>query len=399
MTGAVPVAEGYRFAGTGPLLGGFTTFDALQEQHRVWRVEEPGGSYWMVLDRELALRALQDPATFSSSAITPMDPDPAIRMKPMQLDPPEHTTWRRLLTGYFSPRRTRELRRRIEVRVDELLDRLVPQGGCEYVHDFAFRFPTVVFLEIIGLPAEELDTFIGWVTGALHADEDGVLDRARQIAVMRQVMGRFAEALAERRKAPDPDAADILSHAVGWRIDDEPAADADILSCCLLLFLAGLDTVANQLSMATAHLAANPADRALLVEHPERTPAAVEELLRAHAIVQVARKVTTDTTLGGHQLHAGDMVMFSLAAANRDPDALDQARDVLLERPAAPHYGFGAGPHRCLGSHLARLEMDIALRRWHERVPQYEIAGGEPLVEYRSSVYGVTRLPLRWPTG
>jgi cytochrome P450 len=397
--GAAPIAEGYRFAGTGPLMGGFAAFDALQDQHRVWRVEEPGGAYWMVLDRELALAALQDPATFSNSAITPMDPDPAIRMKPMQLDPPEHTTWRRLLTGYFSPRRTRELRGRVEARVDELLDGLVARGGCEYVHDFAFRFPTVVFLEILGLPADELDTFVGWVHGALHADEDGVLDRSRQVAVMRQVMGRFAAALAERRAAPDPDATDILSHAVGWRVDGEPAADADILSCCLLLFLAGLDTVANQLSMATAHLAAHPADRALLAAHPDRTPAAVEELLRAHPIVQLARKVTTDTLLGGHRLRAGDMVVLSLAAANRDPAALDRARDVVLDRAAGPHYGFGAGPHRCLGSHLARLEMDIALRRWHERIPHYEVAGDEPLVEYRSSVYGVARLPLRWPTG
>jgi cytochrome P450 len=394
-----PVAEDFRFAGTGPLFGGFAGFDALQDRNRIWRVEEPGGGYWMVLDRELALQGLQDPVTFSNAAITPMDPNPAIRMKPMQLDPPEHTTWRRLLTGYFTPRRTRELRERIELRAGELLDELVPRGGCEYVHDFAYRFPTVIFLEIIGLPEAELDTFIGWVNGALHADETGVLGRGRQVAVMRQVMGRFAEALAERRAAPDPDATDILSHAAGWTIDGEPAADQDILSCCLLLFLAGLDTVANQLAMSTAHLAGTPADRAVVVEHPDRTPAVVEELLRAYPIVQLSRKVTTDTTLGGQDLRAGDMVMFSLAAANRDPAAVDRAREVVLDRPPSPHYGFGAGPHRCLGSHLARLEMDIALRLWHERIPHYEVAADEPLQEYRSTVYGVTRLPLRWPSG
>jgi cytochrome P450 len=400
MPGATsPVTEGYRFAGTGPLLGGFATFDALQDEHRIWRVEEPGGSYWMVLDRELTLQALQDPGTFSNAAITPTDPNPAIRMKPMQLDPPEHTTWRRLLTGYFSPRRTRELRTRIEAGVDELLDELVPRGGCEYVHDFAYRFPTTVFLEIIGLPRAELDTFIDWVGGALHADENGVLDRSRQTAAMQQVMGRFAQALAERRAAPDPDATDILSHAVGWEVDGEPAADADILSCCLLLFLAGLDTVANQLAMATAHLANTPADREALVARPELIPGAAEELGRAFPIVQLSRKVTTDTTLGGERLRAGDMVMFSLAAANRDPKAVDRAREVVLDRPAGPHYGFGAGPHRCLGSHLARLEMDIALRRWHERIPRYEVAGEEPLVEYRGTIYGVKRLPLRWPAG
>jgi cytochrome P450 len=391
-----PVSTDFRFAGIGDILGGFARFDAMQDEHRVWRVEEPGGSYWMVLDRELVLRGLQDHATFSSSAITPMDPNPQVRMIPIQLDPPEHGTWRRLVSGYFSPRRIRELEQRIEARVTELLDELVPRGGCDYVHDFAFRFPTVIFLEIVGLPVAELPTFVDWVTAALHADEDGVLDRAKQVAVMRQVMGRLGAELQQRRAAPDPHAVDILSHALGWEVDGRPATDQEVLSCCLVLFLAGLDTVANELSMATHHLATHPADRAVLAAHPERAGAAAEELLRAFTITQLARKVTRDTEFGGQQLRAGDMVMFSLAAANRDTEALDGAREVVLDREPVPHYAFGAGPHRCLGSHLARREMEIALRLWHERVPDYELATDAPVREYRSSVYGVIDLPLRW---
>jgi cytochrome P450 len=392
-----PVTTDYRFTGVGDVLGGFRRFDALQDQHRVWRVEEPRGSYWMVLDRELAVQGLQDHATFSSAAITPLDPEPALRMIPIQLDPPEHGTWRRLLAGYFSPRRTRELAPRIEARVGELLDELAPRGGCDYVHDFAFRFPTVIFLEIVGLPVEELPAFVTWVTGALHADEHGVLDRARQTAVMRQVMGRMAQVLAERRAAPDPAATDIISHALGWEVDGRPVTDPELLSCLLLLFLAGLDTVANALSMATYHLATTPADRAALAARPHTAPAAVEELLRAFTITQLARKVTRDTEFGGQQLRAGEMVVFSLAAADRDPAAVDRAREVVLDRDPVPHYAFGAGAHRCLGSHLAREEMQTALRMWHERIPDYELATDAPVREYRSSVYGVIDLPLRWP--
>jgi cytochrome P450 len=391
-----PVTTDYRFAGVGDLLGGFARFDALQDENRLWRVEEPGGSYWMVLDRELAVRGLQDHETFSSSAITPMDPDPQLRMIPIQLDPPEHGKWRRLMSGYFSPRRIRELSERIHARVTELLDELVPRGECDYVHDFAFRFPTVIFLEIVGLPTTELPTFVDWVTAALHPDENGVLDRPTQVAVMRQVMGRLAVELQQRRAAPDPEATDILSHALGWEVDGRPATDQEVLSCCLLLFLAGLDTVANELSMATHHLATHPQDRASLVAQPQRASAAVEELLRAFSIAQLARKVTRDTEFAGQQLRAGDMVVFSLAAANRDVLALDRAREVVLDREPVPHYAFGAGPHRCLGSHLARQEMEIALRLWHERIPHYELATDRPVREYRSSVYGVIDLPLRW---
>jgi cytochrome P450 len=391
-----PVATDYRFAGVGELLGGFARFDELQDRSRIWRVEEPGGSYWMVLDRELAVRGLQDHETFSSAAITPLDPDPQLRMIPIQLDPPEHGPWRRLMSGYFSPRRVRELEPRIEARAGELLDEIAPRGGCDYVHDFAFRFPTVIFLEIVGLPVAELPTFVDWVTAALHADENGVLDRATQTAVMRQVMGRLAVELQQRRAAPDPDATDILSHALGWEVDGRPATDQELLSCCLLLFLAGLDTVANQLSMATHHLATHPDDRAALAARPEHHAAAVEEMMRAYSITQLARKVTRDTEFAGQRLAAGDMVVFSMAAANRDPTAVDRAREVVLDREPVPHYGFGAGPHRCLGSHLARREMEIALRLWHERIGPYELATDRPVREYRSSVYGVIDLPLRW---
>ena len=391
-----PVAEGFRFGGVGPLPTGFERFDVLQDQHRVWWVDEPEGSYWMVLDRELTVRGLQDTDTFSSSAIVPLDPDPVISMKPIQLDPPEHAKWRKMLASYFSVKRMPHLEARITERVGELLDEIGPKGHCDFVTDIAMRFPSVIFLEIIGLPTEELDSFLEWETAALHPDPNVPPSREAQFEIMMQVMARFQQAISERRAHPDPEATDIISHAASWEIDGEPVNDSDILECCLLLFLAGLDTVTNELSIAMHHLATNPKDRAALAADPSKTPAAVEEFLRVFSIPQLARKVKHDTTFGGQELKAGDMVMFSLAAANRDPSATDCARQVMLDRAPAAHYAFGAGPHRCLGSHLARQELTIFLREWHARHPEYELATDEPILEHRGSVHGIAHLPLRW---
>jgi cytochrome P450 len=391
-----PVAEGFRFVGSGPFPSGFERFDVLQDQSRIWRVEEPRGSYWMVLDRELAVQGLQDTDTFSSAAITPLDPEPMVRMKPVQLDPPEHGKWRKILASYFSPRRMPLLEHRIDEQCRSLLDEITPRGECDFVADFALRYPTVIFLEIVGLPVDELPTFLEWVSMIVHPDEGGALDRDRQATAMFAVMGRFMQALGERRATPDAEAGDIISHAAGWEMDGEPVADEDILECCLLLFLAGLDTVANELAMAFHHLAAHPSDRAWLAGDPSQAPAVVEETLRAYSIPQLARKVRHDTTFAGQELKAGEMVMFSLAAANRDPLGVERAREVVLDRLPAPHYAFGAGPHRCLGSHLARQEMAIALREWHRRIPEYSLGTDRPIREHRGAVHGLTSLPLRW---
>jgi cytochrome P450 len=394
--GTCPVAEGFRFGGVGPFPSGFERYDALQDEHRVWWVDEPEGSYWMVLDRELTVKGLQDTDTFSSSAILPLDPDPVISMKPIQLDPPEHGKWRKMLASYFSVKRMPHLEARITERVTELLDEIGPKGKCDFVTDIAMRFPSVIFLEIIGLPIEELDTFLEWETTALHPDPTRPPNRDAQFAILMQVMGRFQQEITDRRANPVPHATDIISHAVFWEIDGEPLSDSDILECCLLLFLAGLDTVTNELSMAMHHLATNPKNRAALATDPSKVPAAVEEILRVFSIPQLARKVKRDVTFGGQELRTGDMVMFSLAAADRDPFANDRAREVMFDRVPIPHYAFGAGPHRCLGSHLARQELTIFLREWHQRYPDFELASDEPILEHRGSVHGIAHLPLRW---
>ncbi|HEY6427752.1 MAG TPA: cytochrome P450 [Acidimicrobiales bacterium] len=386
----------FRLSGVGPFPSGFERYDALQDQHRVWWIEEPEGAYFMVLDRELLVQGFQDPDTFSSHAINPFDPDPMICMKPIQLDPPEHGKWRKMLASYFSVKRMPQLEARISERFAELLDNVAPKGGGDFVEEVALRFPTVIFLEIVGLPTDELDTFLEWESAMLHPDPNAPPDLDKQMAVMLQVMERFQQAIDGRRANPDLEAKDIISHATTWEIDGEPVQDADVLECCLLLFMAGLDTVTNELTMAIHHLATHPEDRKALAADPSITQAAVEELLRVYSIPNPARKATRDVTFGGANIKAGDMVVFSLPAANRDPKAVQRARDVDFGREPIPHYAFGAGPHRCLGSHLARQELTIALREWHRRIPEYELATDDPVLEHRGPVHGISHLPLRW---
>jgi cytochrome P450 len=213
---------------------------------------------------------------------------------------------------------------------------------------------------------------------------------------MMEVMGYFQSLVTERREHPEARADDIVSHAIDWQIDGEPASDEDVLSCMLLLFMAGLDTVAAQLSYSFFHLATHDEDRKRLVSEPSLAPHAVEELMRAYPIVQTARTATKDMDFHGCPVKAGDMVAFPLGLAGRDPQAFDNAREVDLDRANPRHISFGAGPHRCLGSHLARQELAVVLQEWHALIPDYRITDLDAVVEHSGGVYSIECLPLAW---
>jgi cytochrome P450 len=171
--------------------------------------------------------------------------------------------------------------------------------------------------------------------------------------------------------------------------------DNDLLAFCLLMFMAGLDTVAMQLSYSMYHLAQHPDDRRRLVESPSLWDSAVEEFLRYYAFVSPSRKVMKDTEIAGCPVKAGQMVWLPLASANRDPEEFPEADTVLIDRTPNRHLAFGAGPHRCLGSHLARQELLIGLTEWHKRIPDYHLDAHVPVREHGGQV-GLDNLPLVW---
>jgi cytochrome P450 len=309
------------------------------------------------------------------------------------LDPPEHGKWRHLLAGYFSPPTVKRMADEQRAYAAELIDAIAARGSCDYVADFAHLFPTTIFLRILGAPTDMLPTFMAWEEAILRRSEDAAPDAA--MAAMVQVMQYFG-GLIEERRAAGADGGDIISAAIGWEIDGEPVQDQDVLSCLLLLFMAGLDTVAAQLSYGMHHLATHPADRERLTSEPALVPSVVEEVLRTFPIVQTARKVTADTDFHGCPVRAGDMVVFPIGSANRDERSFPDATEFQVDRGPTRHIAFGAGPHRCLGSHLARQEMAIALEEWHRRIPAYRLDPDRPVVEHGGGVYGLDSLPLVW---
>ncbi len=396
--GACPVLH-FEYAPAAPARPGSSFFgdlDELRREHAVFRSDEAQG-YWVFTRKDMIVDALQHPELFSSVATIPSIPDPPYRWIPLMVDPPLHTKWRGLLGGWFSPGRVASMETRARELCTRLIDDLAARDGCDFVTDFASQFPTTIFLQIIGLPVEQLPQFMVWEDKILHLDSETDPDYSQMQAAMDEVTGMFRGLIGARRADPSLRADDIISAALDWTIDGEPIPDGDLLSCLLLLFMAGLDTVASQLSFVFRHLATVPADRAALLADPDKIAGAVEELLRVYSIVRVGRKVVRDTEFHGCPLKAGDMVAMPLAFASRDDEAYEDAAAVNIDRPVFANLAFGAGPHRCLGSHLARRELIIAVQEWHKRIPDYQIPEGLEASEHAGSgVYGLDTLPLHW---
>ena len=349
-----------------------------------------GNEFWLVTRMADIRHAMQHPEVFSNTAIAVPDPDPPYMQIPEMLDPPLHTRWRHLLSPLFAPGAVAALEGRATRLFEDILDEVEPQGGCDYVADVALRFPNTIFMEIMGLPPSDAGQFLVWEEAILHAPSlaDSRADDART-----ELAAYFVELFDDRRRHPRED---LLSKAVRFEIDGAPVSQDDLLSLCILLFMAGLDTVAMQLSFSMYHLATHDGDRRTLVEHPEKQPAAMEEFLRYYSFVTPGRKVMRDTTLGGCPLSAGQMIWIPLASANRDPREFPAADEVLIERADNRHIAFGAGPHRCVGSHLARQELRIALAGWLRRIPDFHLAEGAVLTEHAGGQIGITSVPLVW---
>jgi cytochrome P450 len=333
--------------------------------------------------------ALQAPQLFSSRAVVPIDPDPPYMWIPEMLDPPVHTKWRQLLGPMFSPAAVARLEPRVAQRFDEILDDVASRGECDYVADVALRFPNTIFMEIMGLPVGDADQFQVWETDILHT---GATGNEKSLQAMNEVIAYFAGLVATRRQSPRDD---LVSAAIGFEIDGQAVSDEDLLSMCLLLFMAGLDTVAMQLSYSMLHLATHDDDRRRVVEDPSLFPGAIEEFLRYYSFVTPGRKITADSEFHGCPVKAGQMAFLPLVAANRDPAEFSDADRVLIDRDENRHIAFGAGPHRCLGSHLARQELRIGLMDWHARIPHYRLADGAEIREHGGQI-GLDNLPLVW---
>ncbi len=339
---------------------------------------------------------LRHPEIFSSNfdAVNLMNVRPLI---PLQIDPPEHKKFRKLLDPIFAPREVALLEDSFVVAINELIDRFIDRGEVDFAKEFSTLFPTKVFLGLLGLPVEELPTFLTMkdgiirpniVIGSKYGAED---TKAYQKQTADSIYDYFNKVLDQREIERQDD---LLSRFLDATVDGERLTREDILDICFLFLIAGLDTVTSSLDCIFAYLAQHPEQRQEIVDDPAKIPAAIEELLRWETpVMGVARVAVQETEIDGCPVHKGDGVMIMLGSVNTDEADLPDADVVRFDREVNRHVAFGGGVHRCLGSHLARLELRTAVREWHKRIPEYSVAEGHTLV-YTPSIRSIDTFPM-----
>src|SRR5882757_4122412 len=366
----------------------FAAFEGVRRDRVFWSPHH--GGYWVLTTMADIREALQRPGDFSNWPTgIPAHASRRERMLPLELDPPEHTAYRRVLAPMFAPKAVAARTAAIGTTCTALVDALAPKGACDFITEFAQPFPTTIFTNMLGLPAQESDRFVDWNNVLLHAYDDP--DARRQAAV--EINDYLRELIALRSAEPRED---LVSALLDSQVDGRPIRLDEVQNLTFMLFVAGLDTVTAALSFCFRYLAEHPGHRARLVSEPELVPSAVEELLRVHAFINPARTVTADLEFAGVRMRAGDRVLVSTALASNDPEEFADPLEVRLDRTGNRHLAFGAGPHRCAGSHLARDELVTAVREWHHRIPDYAVAPDRPVTVHAGGAMGLDRLELVW---
>jgi cytochrome P450 len=375
-------------------------------QRAVWGDDAP--DYWARLSKEPPVRkgdvvwltssssvheAMHHPEVFSSG------PDASFfgsetGLIPLQIDPPEHVRYRRLLDPLFAPRKMALLEEDLAAFAKSCIDRFAARGDCDFSDEFAVPFPIGTFLRLLGLPYEGLADFLRLKDAQIRppgsTSEEAEATRVKSRAEIVQI---FDQALNARMTDPQ---GDLLSYFVELEQTQRLTRD-EVINICHLLLLAGLDTVTGTLEVAFGLLARRPDLQRELTDDPEVIPSAVEELLRWVVTSPTqARVATRDTGLEGCPIQKGDRVAVLLATENFDPDRFPDPTNVDLHRRPNSHVAFSEGVHRCLGSHLARIELRVALREWHRRIPRYGLADRFQ-VEYTPALRGIPHLALRFP--
>lgn len=356
-----------------------------------------GNGTYTVMSRAAVDAVLRDPGTFSSQGAMPLgSPDPLI---PLEIDPPDHHRYRKLLDPIFAPRKVALMEDTVAALVNELIDQFIADGTTDLVQSFTEPLPSTVFLNLLGLPVDNVAEFLRLKDGIIRPPGDTEEEHMNvRVEVGMKIYELFEGVIADRTAEPRDD---LVSWFLTTEVDGERLTREEILGICFLFLLAGLDTVAGQLSTMFAYLLANPDARDQLVANPDLIPSAIEESLRWETIVAtIARRTTSDTELFGVTIPAGSFIQVGIGAANVDTDEFPDAMNVDFQRNPNRHLAFGGGIHRCLGSHLARLELRVALREFHRRIPTYAVAPGEEVTWILNSpLRSAATLPIAFTKG
>ncbi len=309
---------------------------------------------------------------------------------PITADPPEHKPYKQLILPFFTPKATETYIKFTQELCHELIDRIIDKGQCDAAADYAQQIPPRVIARILGIDPSRGDEFTEWTQGVLELGQTHPELRMKYRRIIREF---FGELVAHRRKKPGDDVVSTLLEA---EVEGEKLSDHSIVGICNLLLVAGIDTTWSSIGASLWHFAGTPDDRRRMANEPDLFPTAIEELLRFYGPVMMGRKILEPVKLGGTELTPGEKLILNFPAANRDPEVFDRADEVVLDRERNRHVAFGIGIHRCAGSNLARMEMDVALRAWFERIPEFELSDPDAVTWAGGQVRGPRSVPVRY---
>jgi cytochrome P450 len=371
-------------------------FDELRSVARIPYSEEFDG-YWVLTRFEDMEWVARHPEIFSSrEPLIPYRrslpaPDKAI---PLELDGDEHTAWRRTLADSFSPGTVNHFTPAIRDLAIGLVEKASIADQYDFVPEFAVKLPAGVFLVNFGVDPSSLDQlleFKDWFVrvGLASAGSD---EEIREAA--RPLLDFFQGEVDKRRRDGTDGHADVISQLLNGSYEGRALTDREIVNASFITMMASLDTTTSALNLAWLTLAQRPDLRDYVVTHPDQINRVAEELIRYEPVLTTARIVTKEVELGGVTMRPGDKILVSWGMAGRDPDTYERADECWFDRPPHRTLAFGVGPHRCLGMHLARRIMVIALEEWHSRIPEYTLDPNRQAITYYSPVRGVMSLPL-----
>lgn len=364
-----------------------------------------GTGYWLALTHAAVVEASRRPDSFSSAERGAFLVDPRTRADLIQarqllvnMDAPHHSKVRKLVTSVFTPRAVARLTDGVHRHAQRLVDALYERGEADAVTDFAAELPLLVLAELLGIPPQDRHLLFEW-SNHLVGFDDPEYGGGDVEAYRRTMTDAFQYALtmrSARLRRPTDDLGSLLATA---EVDGARLTDREYCNFWLLLVVAGNETTRHLLSNTLLLLAEHPTERYRLAADPALTPSAVDELLRMISpIMQFRRTVTEDTTLAGVEVRAGQKVVLSYAAANRDPAVFTDPDRLDLGRAPNPHLAFGIGPHFCLGSHVARLEAKAALAALRPRLGGLAVTGPSGRLE-SNFVNGLKTLPITLRAG
>jgi cytochrome P450 len=347
------------------------------------------GGYWIVTRAEVAVDMLRQVEIFSSGPehnhFKAFNPP----MLPVQADPPNHTEYRRILNPKLTPNAIQKLESYVRELARTIIDDVYPKGECNFIEEVAERFPVTIFLKIAGAPLTDRARLVS--IAVKYTRSPTFEERQAAISDMAAYM---REKFQEREVEPRDDLLTLIAQA---RMPDRALTSTEKEGLGVLAFFGGLDTVKSVLSFVVSYLAQHPEDYRKLVEHPELIKSAMEELLRVSGVSTPERGVTHDVEYRGIPFKKGDRVVFLTQLWGMDDQQIANPHLVDFTRDVSQHYAFGAGPHRCIGSHLARLEFRIFLEEWTKTIKSFGVKDNMPVKTAGGVVWTPVELKLTWP--